>query len=815
MAPIYHKIHHIYPSATIIFVPSFGNEFTREDVVVASSVNEVQDVSSIQLTLTVRNQPGTFSITLMDDKSKFTIHDDPKEEIEKLYNFSQNKRDKRRNNSPIQKVNSNTTTSQVFTRSTTSAVDALKKQQFEIVTKIRDLMLIWQWGPLINYVGNIPRLKLESVKYQQMQLSNDSSLKQHAFTTLLSYISDWENVDVKIKTATSQETNLKQNVGDTVQTNNLPPTTSTTNPADLFYDNTRGNFYEYNNYETWAAFDHYILLDPQTGKKYPTQYVRNPSGNIKERWAFLDDSSIVFVAKTEEEENTFINKFIKEDGLKSTVETFSFTVSPYKGARDTRTFDVLRFNNTDLVEKYRDIDEQGTEEGKFEKGRCKIHPMDRVVIFMTPRFSKEGKFNETPNSELTRVFTGVVNTAQAGYDNGHHIVTVQGEDVTKYMRISIINVNPSLGNLISLSDVTADEKYNIWAQILNGLTTPEIVRMMCLGSGAVSSKSKALNQSIDAIGAYKFSDQDEQPDNIVIEIVNGEEQFKKVGRKGGVATYDFSAILGELFKESSVHIIDPFITDLDGFRPYALQLQTDKSFYQADFKTRREIAYKAAEDSHFNFYADRFGHIWFHPYRFDENWIFSAKIPEVYIIDSPSIISYGFVEDDTNIFTSVHASTESDFTNQFFGDYGFFHGSYRDPIAVLKYGQRIYVASNPIVNINVARDTVISAAGGRTRSRAMDVYAKALLKRLLAEKYQGQVTLAGRPELDPGRPVYIPMRNMIYYVETVDHTLSFGKTFQTTIHLSYGRKPWEFLPELITFSPNDEVYLTDAYLIRD
>jgi hypothetical protein len=51
---------------------------------------------------------------------------------------------------------------------------------------------------------------------------------------------------------------------------------------------------------------------------------------------------------------------------------------------------------------------------------------------------------------------------------------------------------------------------------------------------------------------------------------------------------------------------------------------------------------------------------------------------------------------------------------------------------------------------------------------------------------------------------------MIYYVETVEHSFTFGNTFTTTLHLSYGRKPWEFLPELLTFSENDEIYLTDA-----
>jgi hypothetical protein len=86
---------------------------------------------------------------------------------------------------------------------------------------------------------------------------------------------------------------------------------------------------------------------------------------------------------------------------------------------------------------------------------------------------------------------------------------------------------------------------------------------------------------------------------------------------------------------------------------------------------------------------------------------------------------------------------------------------------------------------------------------------------MLAGKYQGQVTLTGRPELEHGMPVYIPVRNMIYYVETIDHAFTMGSQFQTTLHLAYGHKPWEFLPEVLTFSANDEVFITDGHRFNE
>jgi hypothetical protein len=120
----------------------------------------------------------------------------------------------------------------------------------------------------------------------------------------------------------------------------------------------------------------------------------------------------------------------------------------------------------------------------------------------------------------------------------------------------------------------------------------------------------------------------------------------------------------------------------------------------------------------------------------------------------------------------------------------------------MKYGQRFFTASNPIINTKDRRE------------KSLIAYGKSLLQRLLASKYQGQVTITGRPEINQGRPVYIPILNRIYYVETVEHELTFGNQFITTLSLSYGRKPWEYLPELMSFSAQDEVYMTDASLYQ-
>lgn len=548
-----------------------------------------------------------------------------------------------------------------------------------------------------------------------------------------------------------------------------------------------GTYYRYSNWENWLENEIVMLKDEESQYKFPLQKTYDRGGNVREMWGYDILGNII----------TFTN-------VNTIINSSSGDIVTAKNAKQYR---VLKKTNKDFIDNYKDRIEQGQELIKFNNGRLRIGAMDRVVIFMTERFSDSGK-----SPALIRVFTGVVNSAQLSYSENRSTIQVQGEDITKYMRLSVINVNPALLlDQWSAIDQTPAEKITIWSTILKGLSAPDIMRLLTLGSNYVKNPGPALNQSIDGIGTYQISDviqrgmniKVDSETNIFFEVIKNN---KRRTNQFNVNKISFRNALGGLFREHSVHIIDPYQpgSKLKGFRPYEISLNSSWSFYQADFKTRREIAYKVAEDTHFIFYADQYGEIWFHPPRFNHKWIMSAEKPEVYIIDTESIISYGFIETDENIFSSVYVNTEPDFALESLGEIGFYTASFRDDITTIKYGQRLFTTSNPIINIK-----------GKKGKQAIIMYAKSLLQRLLASKYQGQITITGRAEISPGMPVYVPIRNQIYYLETVDQSQDFGGSFTTTLHLSYGRAPWEFLPEILDFAANDDVYMTDAYLFRN
>lgn len=654
-------VSHYAPNAMAIFVSGFQGVPGDDNTIIASNIGEIKEIAAINVTLTVRNAPGSFSLEIADTANKFIIPDEPATEIQSLYKYSQRKK---------------------------------------------------------------------LIATQNENKYGDNPIKE--------------------------------------------------------FDRS-GTYYPHTDWSAWKDYFNYTLTDPRTSLTFPLYFTRDRSGTVREIWGYDAAGQIVTISDIDEA---------------LAVDTGTIIV-----ASNNFKYVLNKISNESFLRSFKDTDEQGRELASFKRGRCKISPMDRVVIFMSERF-----VDDPMNPDLGKAFTGVVNSVQQGYSENRNTISIQGEDITKFMKLSIINVNPALLlDQASAIDQTKEEKITIWSTILKGLTAPNIIRLLTLGSEFVIEPGRGLNRKIDGIGTYTVSDaiprgtkiKFSKSDNVFYEITKSK---TRSGNTFGSNKVSFRNALGALFTEHTVHVIDPYKpgSKLKGFRPYELSLNSSWSFYQADFKTRREIAYKVAEDTHFVFYADRHGEIWFHPPRFDKSWILSATNPKVYVIDTPSILDFGFIETDENVFSSVYVNTEAEFALESTTELGFYTASFRDDGIVLKYGQRLFSASNPLINIK-----------GRKGKQAIIMYAKSLLQRLNASKYQGQITITGRVELNPGMPIYVPIRNSMYYVETVDHAFVFGDRYVTTLHVSYGHKPWEFLPEILDFAANDDTYMTDAYLYND
>lgn len=73
-------------------------------------------------------------------------------------------------------------------------------------------------------------------------------------------------------------------------------------------------------------------------------------------------------------------------------------------------------------------------------------------------------------------------------------------------------------------------------------------------------------------------------------------------------------------------------------------------------------------------------------------------------------------------------------------------------------------------------------------------FAVALLNKSRKQIQSGTVNIIGNEYMQPGEVVYLQNQDILYYVESVNHRIAYGKDFSTTLNVSYGHMPGEYIP---------------------
>lgn len=73
-------------------------------------------------------------------------------------------------------------------------------------------------------------------------------------------------------------------------------------------------------------------------------------------------------------------------------------------------------------------------------------------------------------------------------------------------------------------------------------------------------------------------------------------------------------------------------------------------------------------------------------------------------------------------------------------------------------------------------------------------YASMILSRARKNILRGTITISGNEYMQPGEVVYLQDRGMLFYVTAVRHNITIGGSFTTTLDLSYGHTPGEYIP---------------------
>lgn len=549
------------------------------------------------------------------------------------------------------------------------------------------------------------------------------------------------------------------------------------------------NYYEFESFDDWKSFENLVLEDVYTintelakPPRYVTFYHRNRNGGIDERWAIDNYNRLI--------------KFLDTESSLAEKESGSIISCNVIGL-GVKNFVLRKFKNEELITKF---------EPRLNHGRCKIAPMDRVVIFFSKRYveTDDGSFKiqQTPVGEMVRTFTGLISRVSVEYHENSAMISIDGEDVTKWMKLSVVNVNPgglaafkTNSNAQDRDARTGQDQFptgtlpNTYSQRFAGFSPPDIIKILTLGTdgldGSLKREAKTRGINEPGIGLYKLADHNKPV--VWIYDIQTQQYIPDRNTKNKISTVDFRPILGTLFTKSSVHVIDITKFGLNAYKPYEINT-TGWTNWQSEFRDRRELAYEIAREINFMFYADRNGELWFTPPRYNNSWILGAENPKVFVLDEQSILNYSLVESDESIVTNIVATTQGDLMTipqESLVATGEYLASYQDDNLVMKYGVRFLLVHNPLI---------------RDKSTAfLYFYAKNIMQQLNADRLQGSITVVGRPEIDEGYPVYVPFLNTIYFAETVEDQLDVNGQHTTTISLSHGRKPWDFLPEFLTF----------------
>lgn len=73
-------------------------------------------------------------------------------------------------------------------------------------------------------------------------------------------------------------------------------------------------------------------------------------------------------------------------------------------------------------------------------------------------------------------------------------------------------------------------------------------------------------------------------------------------------------------------------------------------------------------------------------------------------------------------------------------------------------------------------------------------YAVSILSRARKNILQGSLTIVGNEYMQPGEVIYLENRGLLFYVTSVNHSFSYNGSFTTTLSLSYGHSPGEYIP---------------------
>jgi hypothetical protein len=247
--------------------------------------------------------------------------------------------------------------------------------------------------------------------------------------------------------------------------------------------------------------------------------------------------------------------------------------------------------------------------------------------------------------------------------------------------------------------------------------------------------------------------------------------------------------------------------------PYRIwETQTPETF-SATFASRLEILQEVAKNVYYDLYVDGAGNVQYHPYRFINDYLFNDAIylppnqnslhphpvvwPGVYVIAPEESTNHNEQVNFEELVTFLKLRGQDPWVNIESDLGGIFGGAiHKDYLE--RFGYRRALEQNPLFNINFPLDNSASSVTEASVT-FMDLAAASLIIYRNGSLHTKESTVIFRPELDVAKPIYYPEDDMVFYIDSISHSITIGGDATTTISASYGRKIYEKPVDLQSF----------------
>lgn len=432
-----------------------------------------------------------------------------------------------------------------------------------------------------------------------------------------------------------------------------------------------------------------------------------------------------------------------------------------------------------------------------DRGYFRLQPMQEVNIYIKGRFplqAEGGDVGDVGNIDeinspypYYHSFWGVTSSVRKTEDaNGNDVLNVECADMLRFWEMTEVLTSPALTNVLKIgADISVP-----FVTIFHGKSIPSIIYelakniypSMFIGDGlragilgADAANLRNLNKSTQeywqerfktiasAIRIFGFTGTIQTVDDLANKsnlgtnaaFNNRERTYLRItsDEKEGQGKFD-----ERLFSQ---------------VRPFFNSELKNPVLTQSDKDNMLSIAKNLVEIHNWEFYQDVTGEIILKPPFYNVE----VKDYAPHVIEPIEILNEEHLSDEKDIPTSVEirGTMGALVKNSEFDAYGRFTNFH----LTQQLGFRVVSKSVPYL----------------TDSHDCYLYAQDLLSRLVADNlYTASMTIVGRPEIRPGYPVYLPHKDMYYYVVGVSHSFVWGESFTTNLTLRAGRRRLYSLP---------------------